>query len=220
MEGSNANNADTNGLAESPIILQYLFFLTANTLATFAQHATVRLLVRWFQSPVDSPFVMSSPGGHGSTSPDRDDDLAQSAYSQVTDVTGDGGRTVGPGRASPSAVTTALLMSSCIKLFPILLVIWPTQTTDDGDNVVWMSNFASRARTYVGWAVLLNNTEALRILLDCGYVAATGLSLAGSAARWQVEGIMLGMVGLEGDESPIGDMSSVLKRVGDWLVRK
>ena len=69
----------------------------------------------------------------------------------------------------------------------------------------------------MGWAVLLNNIEALLILLDCGYGAATALALAGSAARWLVEGIFLGTVGLDGDSGPMGDVASMLGGVTRWF---
>jgi hypothetical protein len=65
--------------------------------------------------------------------------------------------------------------------------------------------------------VLLNNIEALLILLDCGYVVATSLALSGYAARWLVEGIILETVGLDGDRGPIGDLSGLLNRVIGWF---
>ncbi|KAK2759522.1 sterol homeostasis protein [Arachnomyces sp. PD_36] len=42
--------------------------------------------------------------------------------------------------------------------------------------------------------VLLNNIEALLILLDCGYVPATALAVAGQLARWSVETAILNLV--------------------------
>jgi len=65
--------------------------------------------------------------------------------------------------------------------------------------------------------MLLNNIEALLILLNYGYIIATGLALAGYAARWLVEGIILGTVGLEGDGGPIGDLSELLSRIVRWF---
>lgn len=121
-----------------------------------------------------------------------------------------------PGRATPAAISTALLVSSCTKLFPILLVIWPTSTpSEDSAEPQISSNatFASRASSYVGWAVLFNNIEALLILLDCGYLFATGLAVAGAVARYAVEKIILGMVGLNGDAP--GGLGSVLSKFGE-----
>lgn len=60
----------------------------------------------------------------------------------------------------------------------------------------------------------MNNVEALLILLDCGYSWAITLALAGMASRWMVEGIILGLVGLKGEEGPIGG----LVWAGKWLV--
>jgi lipid intermediate transporter len=209
----------TNALSDAPILLQYLFFLTLNTIATLAQHATIRLLVRLFLSRVAAPDLTASPAQLLSDSPDKDD-LQQGASRPTSPeslTSQDMKRTIGPGRASPSAVSTALLVSSCTKLFPILLVIWPTESSEDGAVTSSVPSFASRARSYIGWAVLLNNIEALLILLDCGYVVATSLALAGYAARWLVEGIILGTVGLDGDGGPIGDLSGFLSRVVGWF---
>ena len=195
-------------LSKAPILLQYLFFLTMNTLATFAHHLTVRILVRVFLSQANE---QSTPVATGS--PDKEAVKSGAAGSDGS-TTPQSIRTVGPGHASPSAISTALLVSSCTKLFPILLVIWPTDVTDS-ENTRTLSerstpnkaSFSSRARSYVGWAVLLNNIEALLILLDCGYPAAVGLAVAGAFARWVVEATMLGAVGmtsLDGNSGPIG----------------
>ena len=50
-----------------------------------------------------------------------------------------------------------------------------------------------------------------------GRAAVFLLALAGYAARWLVEGIMLGTVGLEGEGGPIGDLSDLLSRVPEWF---
>lgn len=217
--GAPADGTPENALSDAPILLQYLFFLTLNTISTLAQHATIRLLVRLFLSRSTATDLTASPAQPSSGSPDKDD-LRQGASgptSPTSTNSQDVKRTIGPGRASPSAITTALLVSSCTKLFPILLVIWPTESPEDGASKSSAPSFASRARSYVGWAVLLNNIEALLILLDCGYAVATGLALAGYAARWLVEGIILGTVGLEGDGGPIGDISGLLSKVFGWF---
>jgi hypothetical protein len=44
--------------------------------------------------------------------------------------------------------------------------------------------------------VLLNNIEALYILLDCGYLRAVALAVAGQLARWLVEKLVLGLFGI------------------------
>jgi hypothetical protein len=44
--------------------------------------------------------------------------------------------------------------------------------------------------------VLLSNIEALYILLGCGYLRAMALAVAGLAARWTVQRVILGAVGV------------------------
>jgi hypothetical protein len=45
--------------------------------------------------------------------------------------------------------------------------------------------------------VLLSNIEALYILLGCGYLRATALAVAGLLARWTVQKVILGAVGVD-----------------------
>ncbi|KAI1337435.1 Arv1-like family protein [Xylariaceae sp. FL0016] len=95
-----------------------------------------------------------------------------------------------PTYPRPNSVSTALLVSSSTKLFPILMVIW------DYD--------VPAAARSLGWAVVANNVEALEILLDCGYGVAVVLAAAGAVARWVVGRAVLWCVGLEGVDS-VGD---------------
>ncbi len=76
--------------------------------------------------------------------------------------------------------------------------------------VIWDYDVPAAARS-VGWAVVVNNVEALNILLDCGYGVATVLAGTGAAARWGFARLVLGWVGLEGDGSVIGDMKGLLE---------
>ncbi|KAI1142235.1 Arv1-like protein [Hypoxylon sp. FL0543] len=94
-----------------------------------------------------------------------------------------------PTYPRPNSVSTALLVSSSTKLFPILMVIW------DYD--------VPAAARSLGWAVVANNVEALKILLDCGYGVALVLAAAGAVARWLVGRAVLWMVGLEGVDSGV-----------------
>lgn len=82
----------------------------------------------------------------------------------------------------PNSVSTALLVSSSTKLFPILMVIW------DYD--------VPAAARSLGWAVVVNNIEALKILLDCGYGTAAFLAMAGALSRWATGRLVLWVVGL------------------------
>ncbi|EER45572.1 conserved hypothetical protein [Histoplasma capsulatum var. duboisii H88] len=169
-----------------------------------------------------------------------------------------------PCTACPNSISTALLVSSCTKLFPLLLVIWNPEKNDTYSSGVGTSPSASDAATGIltnsltstfmnhnspssspissasqhqqllqlapssspshvssptspplsptssflnplislvlsitnTHLVLLNNTEALFILLDCGYIRAAVLALSGQLARWMVERILLGALGL------------------------
>ncbi|WZH47404.1 Protein ARV [Fusarium acuminatum] len=84
-----------------------------------------------------------------------------------------------PQYTRPNSVSTALLVSSSTKLFPILMVIWDYDVP-------------ASARS-LGWAVVANNVEALRILLDCNYLTACLLAIAGAASRWVVgRAVLLG----------------------------
>ncbi|KAK8028813.1 Arv1-like family-domain-containing protein [Apiospora marii] len=101
----------------------------------------------------------------------------------------------------PNSVSTALLVSSSTKLFPILMVIW------DYD--------VPAAARSLGWAVVLNNVEALKILLDCGYPVALVLAAAGAVARWIVGRAILWVVGLEGVDS-VSEERCRRRRAGDY----
>ncbi|KXG46281.1 Arv1 protein [Penicillium griseofulvum] len=179
-----------------------------------------------------------------------------------------------PTAASPAAISTALLVSSCAKLFPILLVIWgadgngslsdipahsqtsaqirsPAQTamtstvhesllaTATKTSLLsanaaissppasafsssflesWLGATASLLRTSTPTSyltglfdllssllslgvvdthlVLLSNIEALYILLGCGYLRAVAVAVAGQIARWAVQRVILGAVGV------------------------
>lgn len=188
-------------LTTAPILLQYIFFLTLNTLATLAHHVTLRSLVWMFLSNTNSQ-APTEPSISSKFDKQNSDFRNHSTGSTSATIMK---RTLGPGIASPSAVSTALLVSSCTKLFPIFLVIWP-ESSGESYGIGVTKSFASRARSYVGWAVLLNNVEALLILLDCGYPMAAGLALAGTTARSVVEGAVLAVAGLEGERGPVGDI--------------
>ncbi|PSS05294.1 Arv1-like family-domain-containing protein [Coniella lustricola] len=92
-----------------------------------------------------------------------------------------------PLNPRPNSVSTALLVSSSTKLFPILMVIWEYDVP-------------AAARS-LGWAVVANNVEALKILLDCGYGVAALLATAGALSRWLVGRAVLWVAGLDGVDS-------------------
>lgn len=119
-----------------------------------------------------------------------------------------------PKKPTPNAISTALFVSSCMSLFPILMVVWKyddapdasvatPQTSLGTSQVASKSGFLSSqgpgvdwVRRGVSWAVAVQNLEALRILLGCGYWSAGGLVAAGGAVRWVVKSAILGTVGL------------------------
>ncbi|KAK4231412.1 Arv1-like family-domain-containing protein [Podospora fimiseda] len=94
-----------------------------------------------------------------------------------------------PRYSRPNSVSTALLVSSSTKLFPILMVIWEYDVP-------------AAARS-LGWAVVANNVEALKILLDCGYGVAALLATAGAVSRWAMGRAVLWAAGLEGVEGSV-----------------
>lgn len=65
--------------------------------------------------------------------------------------------------------------------------------------LAWISDFIGSllslgaADTHL---VLLSNIEALYILLGCGYLRAVALAVAGLAARWTVQRVVLSAVGV------------------------
>ncbi|KAJ5081790.1 Arv1 protein [Penicillium alfredii] len=174
-----------------------------------------------------------------------------------------------PTIASPAAISTALLVSSCAKLFPILLVIWGTDNSPSLSDIPAHSQTAAQMRSHTqpigaahadlsttavlsakaalsssppasppsasfleSWLaataaslrsstptsyltglfdllasllslgvvdthlVLLSNIEALYILLGCGYLRAVAVAVAGQVARWAVQKVILGAVGI------------------------
>jgi hypothetical protein len=97
----------------------------------------------------------------------------------------------------PTPLSTALLVSSCTKLFPILLIIWDYDLPSSA--------------TAVSWAVIVNNAAALEILMDCGYVRAGVLVGVGAAARWVVARSVVGEAGLGNGEE------GVLEGIEGWV---
>ncbi|KAF1843433.1 Arv1-like protein [Cucurbitaria berberidis CBS 394.84] len=96
-------------------------------------------------------------------------------------------------------ISTALLVSSCTKLFPILLIIWEYDLPSSA--------------TAVSWAVIVNNVAALEILMDCGYIRAGMLVAIAAGCRSLVGWGVLRAAGLgsgwEGN-------SSLAQSIEDW----
>lgn len=92
--------------------------------------------------------------------------------------------------------------------------------------VIWEYDVPAAARS-LGWAVVANNVEALKILLDCGYGVAAVLATAGALSRWAMGRVVLWVAGLEGVDSA-GEHSvaedgralgALLMNVLDWAGR-
>lgn len=74
-----------------------------------------------------------------------------------------------PHYPQKALVSTALLVSSFTKLFPLLLLIWNYDLPSSASAI--------------SWAVIINNVAALEILLDCGYARAAVLAAIGAVCR-------------------------------------
>ena len=72
--------------------------------------------------------------------------------------------------------------------------------------VIWEYDVPAAA-TSVGWAVVVNNVEALRILMGTDYARAAGLAGAGAVVRAVASQAVLGSVGFGTGRVGIG---------GDW----
>ncbi|KAF1925270.1 Arv1-like protein [Didymella exigua CBS 183.55] len=104
-----------------------------------------------------------------------------------------------PHYPHPTPLSTALLVSSCTKLFPILLIIWDYDLPSSA--------------TAVSWAVIVNNVAALEILMDCGYVRAGVLVGVGAGLRWVVARSVVTEAGLGSG----WDDEGVLGNVEGWV---
>ncbi|OCK73793.1 Arv1-like protein [Lepidopterella palustris CBS 459.81] len=147
-------------LSTQPLVLQYLFFLLLVTLSTLSFHAPIRLLC-----------------AHPPRLPPRLRPLLPSSLTTHL-------RPIIPSYPHPIPLSTALLVSSCTKLFPILLIIWEYDLPSSASAV--------------SWAVIVNNIAALEILMDCGYMRAGLLVAVGAGVRALVAGLVLRAVGLGG----------------------
>ncbi|CAD0017247.1 unnamed protein product, partial [Aureobasidium pullulans] len=74
-----------------------------------------------------------------------------------------------PHYPHPAVISTALLVSSFTKLFPLLLLIWKYDLPSSASAV--------------SWAVIINNVAALEILLECGVIRAAILAAVGAVCR-------------------------------------
>ncbi|KAM3419540.1 Protein ARV [Cercospora zeina] len=95
-----------------------------------------------------------------------------------------------PHYPHPALISTALLVSSFTKLFPLMLLVWNYDLPSSASAV--------------SWAVIINNVAALEILLDCGYVRAAILAAIGAVCRAGVGWCILRAVGVGGGVAAAG----------------
>ncbi|KAF7543159.1 hypothetical protein G7046_g10052 [Stylonectria norvegica] len=156
-------------LAEQPIVIQYLFFCTSSSLALCEPSPSIKSRLTQPASVMLCAF--STLAFHMSIR-----FFTSSRWSPLNALG------ILPRYTRPNSVSTALLVSSSTKLFPILMVVWEYDVP--------------AAAQSLGWAVVANNVEALRILLDCGYMTSCLLAIAGAASRWAVGRVVLHAAGL------------------------
>ncbi|GAB7355882.1 hypothetical protein MBLNU459_g6535t2 [Dothideomycetes sp. NU459] len=95
-----------------------------------------------------------------------------------------------PHYPHPAVISTALLVSSFTKLFPLLLLIWRYDLPSSASAV--------------SWAVIINNVAALEILLECGVIRAAVLAAVGAICRAGVGWGILRAVGMGGGVAAAG----------------
>ncbi|CAK4030749.1 ARV1 [Lecanosticta acicola] len=95
-----------------------------------------------------------------------------------------------PHYPHPALISTALLVSSFTKLFPLMLLVWNYDLPSSASAV--------------SWAVIINNVAALEILLDCGYVRAAILAAVGAVCRAAIGWGILRAVGVGGGVAAAG----------------
>ncbi|KAF1828522.1 Arv1-domain-containing protein [Decorospora gaudefroyi] len=152
-------HTNAKALQSQPLGTQYLFFLALVSLCTLAFHLPIRLLCSLDIAPATRPTPASpSP-------------LTRTLWRHAI-----------PYFPHPTRISTALLVSSCTKLFPILLIVWDYDLPSSA--------------TAVSWAVIVNNVAALEILMDCGYVRAGTLVGVAAACRGMLGWALLRAAGL------------------------
>lgn len=155
-------NLPPTHLTKQPILIQYTFFLLLCSISGLAFHLPIRLL-----STHALPLLLPLQDTREDTS--SSSDPHSRCYKDKYKY--------------PNRISTALLVSSITKLFPILMVVWDYDLPSSASAVAW--------------AVIANNVAALEILLDCGWVASCALVGVGAGCRAGVAWGMLRAVGLE-----------------------
>ncbi|KAG8531657.1 uncharacterized protein KY384_003288 [Bacidia gigantensis] len=188
------------------VFVQWGFFVLVCGLASLSQHLTIRFLAQYFG-------FCDYPHRHQDSRLDfKEIEVLLSGTATPGGGGGSSATAVEPLKPPTStSISTALLVSSCMSVFPIFMIVWKpeegpsTELTVPSpiDTNLFLPEFLRSGARGVGWvrsgvtwAIALQNSESLRILLNCGYLWAGGLVLAGATARWAVRAAILGLVGL------------------------
>ncbi|KAK7562997.1 Arv1-like family-domain-containing protein [Phyllosticta paracitricarpa] len=185
---SSSNASDTALLSSQPLVLQYMFFLGLCTAQTLAFHLPIRFLCA-HPPRTTTPSHPHHPHHHL-----RNPSSPSPKFIPLI-----------PHHPHPTPLSTALLVSSCTKLFPLLLIIWDYDLPSSASAV--------------SWAVIVNNVAALEILMDCGYLRAGLLVGVGAAVRAVVGRCVLRSVGVGvgGSGGALGeDVGAFVRAVGMW----
>lgn len=154
-----------NAVLEFPVLAQYSTFFVLCVVESLCTHFTLRLLaIHWlgWQGPGNADSVRADSTNNNSTGNVSED--GEKSARESTRLT----QTISPSVAK-AALSTALLISSSSKLFPILMVIW--------------SYDVPFAATVLGWAISFNTVEVLIIILQCGYVKAVLMTAVAALVR-------------------------------------
>ena len=220
IEGLSPETTSHSKITDLPLLLQYLFFLFLCFSTTLSQHLTIRCLAGW--------TGLGSGGGEDEGTDSQESSPLVGVQQLPRESGAAGVATPGlplpaqiapPKPATPNAISTALVVSSCMSLFPIFMVVWryddsstsssadppaPSAATLNSSSIGLATGFLSPSaghgmdwvRTGVSMIVAVQNWEALRILLKCKYSGAAGLVVAGIVVKWSVRAVILGAVGL------------------------
>ncbi|PYI08216.1 FAD dependent oxidoreductase [Aspergillus sclerotiicarbonarius CBS 121057] len=267
----------TTFLSRAPIIVQYLFFLSLNALATLAHHLTIRLLAsilapvpRGFagtsqngvngnateapvfsnpSTPVLPSFPSQTTNNQAQLSPTPNSTLSppkltpQVSSNEISTVASASGSDFHhlppstpqgsfpalppplrrastapaqsirplppPSPASPTAISTALLVSSCAKLFPILLVIWGPDGSGNASSVSGSNNTRLSAGSQT--TILQQKLDGTATLTAAQPTATESHSLSGSSS------LLESLIKIMPESVPTSYLASFIELIGPLL---
>lgn len=153
-EQNRALDARFHKILEYPVLAQYSSFLVLCLVESLTTHCVLRAFaIYWLKWR-----GYSDKAAAAGTLRTKEKDVDKNSASVLN--------------AAKAALSTALLISSSSKLFPILMVIW--------------SYDVPFAATVLGWAISFNTIEALTIILQCGYLKACFMTAVAAFLRNQI----------------------------------